>query len=91
MTHAKGESRVAVPGLSAFREVENDPNDDEDDEIVTNQTDVEVRATADPTLPWPVDPTLLEAGGGSLRTESIAQLAITPGRTARAPFTLDLS
>lgn len=91
LTHARGEALVAVPGLPAFRTVVNDPADEADDEIVTAATSVTLRVTADPSRPWPVDPTRLEAGGGTLRRVTTAALNITPGQAIRAPVTLNLS
>jgi len=91
LTHGRGEARVPVTGLATFREVENDPNDDSDNEIVTDETTVTVRATADPERPWPVDPDALAAGGGDLRTATVAALALAPGRTDRVALTLDMS
>ncbi len=93
ITHARGEALVPVPGLPAFREIENDPDDDEDDdiEIVTAQTAVTVRATALPGGAWPVDPDVLGAGGAALRSATLTPLPITPGRTDRAPITLNMN
>lgn len=91
ITHERGEARVPVPGLPAFREIENDPLTDTDNEIVTNLTNVEVRATAHEDRDWPVNPAVLEAGGAGLRTAVIPSLAISPGRTDAAPITLNMT
>lgn len=85
ITNHNGEALVPVPGLPAMREIENDPLDAEDNEIVTAETSVTVTATADPELPWPVNPVTLAAGGGALRTASVSPVALQPGRTDTAP------
>lgn len=90
VTHDRGEALAAVPFLSAFRTIENDPDDEDDDRIVTNETPVTVRATADPARPWPVDPDVLAAGGAGLRTALFTPLALVPGRTGLARLTLAL-
>ena len=91
LTHARGEALVGVPGLPAFREIENDPLDEEDDEVVTAITNVRVRATALITRDWPVNPATLAAGGPQSRFAEIASHPIRPGTTVSAPLTLNFT
>ncbi|WP_138469278.1 hypothetical protein [Poseidonocella sp. HB161398] len=90
LTNAHGEAVLAVPGLPLMRVVENDPGTDEDDEIISAETPVELTAVADPARPWPVDPAVLAAGGPGLRTAGPQAMTLAPGRTDNAELSLDL-
>jgi len=90
LTNHHGEALVPVPGLPALAAVENDPLDPDDNEIITAQTNVTVRAIADPSLPWPVRPAVLTSGAAALRTDSLSPVALTPGRTNSASLRLNL-
>ncbi|MFT5864933.1 MAG: hypothetical protein ACI9PY_000777 [Ascidiaceihabitans sp.] len=86
-----GEARLPIMGLRPYREVENDPADPDDNEIVTRETPVEVRATADPAAIWPADPDRLAGPDPTFRRATLPLLALTPGRTDSATLVLDLS
>lgn len=86
-----GQAMVAVPGLPALREVENDPNNPDDDEIVTAETATDIRVRAHADRRWPVDPVTLAAGGTGIRTAMQAGVPLSPGRIDHVALTLDLS
>lgn len=91
ITNAHGETLVAVPGLPALTEIENDPLDEEDDEIATAETAADVSAVADPAQPWPVNPVTLAAGGAELRTSAVVPVSLSPGRIGTATLEVDLT
>ena len=91
LSNDRGETLVPVQGLPAMREVENDPNDPDDNQIVTAETPVTIRATADRRRPWPVNLSAFAAGGENLRTANHEAVPLSPGRTVSATLTLDLS
>jgi hypothetical protein len=91
LTESRGQALAAVPGLPFMRDVENDPNDPEDDTVVTADTPVDVRVRAHADRRWPVDPTVLAAGGDGIRSASLGGIGLSPGRIDHATLTLDLS
>ncbi len=91
ITNRHGEARLPITGLRPFREIENDPNDPDDNEIVTNETQVEVRVTVELAAVWPADPDRLATANPAFRRATLPLLALTPGRTNTATLALDLT
>lgn len=91
LTNERGLALVSVPGLPSLREVENDPNRPDDNQIVTAETATDIRVRVHADRRWPVDPLVLAAGGAGIRTAIRNALALTPGRTDRVALTMNLS
>lgn len=91
LTNERGLALVSVPGLPSLREIENDPNRPDDNQIVTAETATDIRVRAHADRRWPVDPVMLAAGGASIRTANRNAVPLTPGRTDPVTLTIDLS
>lgn len=91
LTNDRGLSLVPVPGLPSLREIENDPNQPDDNQIVTAETTTDIRVRAHADRRWPVDPVVLAAGGAGIRTANRNAVPLTPGRTDAVALTINLS
>lgn len=91
VTNERGQALAAIAGLPSLREIENDPAIESDDQVVTaeTQTDIRVRALTDRR--WPANPAVLAAGAAGVRTANRNGVPLTPGRTDSVAVTIDLS
>ncbi len=94
LTGQRGQAVVPLTGLAHMQDAPPpvDPNVvDDQSPTVTAITELDVRVTVDPTLPWPANPATLRAGGGVLKTATSANpITLKAGGEAHLGFTLSL-
>ncbi|MGC1494443.1 MAG: hypothetical protein WA790_01450 [Sulfitobacter sp.] len=94
LTGQRGQAVVPLTGLAHMQDAPPpvDPDDDDLSPTVTANTKLDVRVAVDPTQPWPANPAILRAGGGTLKTAASANpITLKAGGEAHLGFTLSLS